>query len=393
MRLHLLIVFISALLMTACARPRADEQKAPPPAKVENAVKEGDLATITLTAEAESRLGIETAAVELESISQTRTLGGEIVLPPDSAIIVSAPVAGTVVAPQSGGAVSAGAMVKKGEEIFRLIPMLAPERNLKPQAEKEVADAEIRFDAAKTRLFRAEQLLRDKAGSQKAVDQVKEEVALAESALKTAKEKLDRILAYPLEGDTPVSVISPQDAMVQKVNVGIGQKVAATTPMFEIASLDSVWVRAPVYAGDAGSIDRKKSAQVRDLGASDAEPALTAIPVAAPPSANANAATVDLYFQLSKLGKFRPGERVSVTLAITGAEESLVVPHSAIIHDIHGGEWVYENVAPQKYTRRRVEVKYIAGERAVLARGPRAGARVATVGVAELFGTEFGPGK
>jgi RND family efflux transporter MFP subunit len=284
-------------------------------------------------------------------------------------------------------------MVRKGEEVFRLIPILAPERNLRPQAEKEVTDAQIRLDAAKTRLERAEQLLRDKAGSQKAVDQAKEEMALAESALKTAKEKLDRINASPLEGDTPVAVVAPQDAMVRKVNVGVGQKVAATTPLFEIASLNSIWVRVPVYAGDANFIDRKRAAQVRDLGASEADPAVTATPVAAPPSANSNAATVDLYFELSRPGKFRPGERVSVTLALVGAEENLVVPYSAIVHDVHGGEWVYENIAPQKYTRRRVEVKYVAGDRSVLARGPAAGAKVVTVGVAELFGTEFGAGK
>jgi RND family efflux transporter MFP subunit len=391
--LRLLMVFTIALLMAACTQEHADEKKAPPPAKVENAVKEGDLATITLSPEAESRLGIETAAVELISVSQTRTIGGEIVLPPDSTITVSAPVAGTVIAPQSGGVVSAGEMVRKGEEVFRLIPILAPERNLRPQAEKEVTDAQIRLDAAKTRLERAEQLLRDKAGSQKAVDQAKEEMALAESALKTAKEKLDRINASPLEGDTPVAVVAPQDAMVRKVNVGVGQKVAATTPLFEIASLNSIWVRVPVYAGDANFIDRKRAAQVRDLGASEADPAVTATPVAAPPSANSNAATVDLYFELSRPGKFRPGERVSVTLALVGAEENLVVPYSAIVHDVHGGEWVYENIAPQKYTRRRVEVKYVAGDRSVLARGPAAGAKVVTVGVAELFGTEFGAGK
>ncbi|HEY7547135.1 MAG TPA: hypothetical protein VID27_19735, partial [Blastocatellia bacterium] len=96
--LRLLMVFTIALLMAACTQEHADEKKAPPPAKVENAVKEGDLATITLSPEAESRLGIETAAVELISVSQTRTIGGEIVLPPDSTITVSAPVAGTVIA-------------------------------------------------------------------------------------------------------------------------------------------------------------------------------------------------------------------------------------------------------------------------------------------------------
>jgi hypothetical protein len=71
----------------------------------------------------------------------------------------------------------------------------------------------------------------------------------------------------------------------------------------------------------------------------------------------------------------------------------LVVPWSAVTHDINGGAWVYENVAPQQYARRRVEVRRVVGPLAVLARGPAVGAKVVTAGVAELFGTEFGTGK
>ncbi|MEQ1861480.1 MAG: efflux RND transporter periplasmic adaptor subunit, partial [Chthoniobacteraceae bacterium] len=62
-------------------------------------------------------------------------------------------------------------------------------------------------------------------------------------------------------------------------------------------------------------------------------------------------------------------------------------------HDIHGGQWVYENTAPQTFTRRRVVVDRVVGPDAVLASGARAGAKVVTDGAAELFGTEFGAGK
>jgi membrane fusion protein, heavy metal efflux system len=82
-----------------------------------------------------------------------------------------------------------------------------------------------------------------------------------------------------------------------------------------------------------------------------------------------------------------------VTLAERASEESLVVPWSAVTHDINGGAWVYENVAPQQYARRRVEVRRVVGSLAVLARGPAVGAKVVTAGVAELFGAEFGTGK
>jgi hypothetical protein len=84
---------------------------------------------------------------------------------------------------------------------------------------------------------------------------------------------------------------------------------------------------------------------------------------------------------------------MGVTLFERSVEESLVAPWSAILHDMTGGTWVYENIAPQQYARRRVEVRRVVNSMAVLARGPAVGAKVVTSGAAEIFGTEFGTGK
>jgi len=70
-----------------------------------------------------------------------------------------------------------------------------------------------------------------------------------------------------------------------------------------------------------------------------------------------------------------------------------VIPDSALLHDIHGGTWVYERTAPHVYARRRVEVRDTVGGVAILTRGPETGTPVVTTGAAELFGIEFGAGK
>ena len=384
---------VIALSAFGCSKQSADSQKPAPPAKVENSVKEDDLTTITLSPEAEARLGISTAPVEYANVTQTRTFGGEVVLPPDSAVTVSAPIAGTVLAPASGRLPAAGITVSKGQPLLRLLPFLPPERDLRTQLEKDLADAQIRFASAKEKLVRAEQLLRDKAGSVKAVEQAQEEVALAESALKAAKERMERVLRSPLDAETALTVISPEDGMVQKVHVGTRQKVAASTPLIEIASLSPIWVRVPVYVGDLASIDGRQSARVHALGASPGSSSVSARPIVAPPSASPNAATADLYFELPASAAVRPGQKVGVTLRLLAGEESLAVPYAAVIHDVHGGEWVYENISPQHYVRRRVEVLRVTDSLAVLGRGPAQGAKVVVSGAAELFGTEFGAGK
>jgi len=66
------------------------------------------------------------------------------------------------------------------------------------------------------------------------------------------------------------------------------------------------------------------------------------------------------------------------------------VPWSAVVFDIHGGTWVYERTGDRSYARRRVVVRYVAGDAAVLESGPPPGTAVVTAGAAELFGTETG---
>jgi hypothetical protein len=79
-------------------------------------------------------------------------------------------------------------------------------------------------------------------------------------------------------------------------------------------------------------------------------------------------------------------------LRLKSTQQDLVVPEAALLYDIHGDAWVYEDLGGNAYARRRVQVARHAGEWAVIARGINQGAKVVTAGAAELFGTEFGAG-
>jgi hypothetical protein len=116
--------------------------------------------------------------------------------------------------------------------------------------------------------------------------------------------------------------------------------------------------------------------------------------IMAPPSANPSAASVDLFYQLQGSGEtpLRPGERVTVQLPLKTTERGLVVSDRAVLYDISGGTWVYEDRGGGTYARRRIEIARHSGNLAIIARGIDAGTRVVTAGAAELFGTEFGAG-
>jgi RND family efflux transporter MFP subunit len=386
-----------AVLLSGCGRqqPAAKTEAHASPAVVKNAPKEADLATITLTAQAEQRLGIETVALAQQRISHTRTFSADIVLPPDRRVVVTAPIGGTIMDGQNAPA--AGSWVRKGQALYRLLPYVSPERDLRLQLERDVASAETRVQAAQVRADRAGQLLRDRAGSEKAVQLAREELDLAKNDLKAARSRLDLFVSAPLSADTAVAIPAPCDGMIQNVLARPGQAVPSGAPLFEVADPSVVWVRVPVYVGELDGIDTARPASIRGLMDSRGARGRTAAPIAAPPSADARAASADLYYELPNRGDdgtpMRPGQRVNAVLSLRGAEEGLVVRWSAILHDSIGGTWVYENIGPQVYTRRRVEVLQVMDSQAVLKRGPAAGAKIVVAGAMELYGTEFGAGK
>jgi hypothetical protein len=69
-----------------------------------------------------------------------------------------------------------------------------------------------------------------------------------------------------------------------------------------------------------------------------------------------------------------------------------VVPYSAVVYDPEGATFAYETSEPRVFVRTPVAIEFIDGDLAVLTAGPPAGTSVATVGVSELLGTEYGVG-
>ena len=67
----------------------------------------------------------------------------------------------------------------------------------------------------------------------------------------------------------------------------------------------------------------------------------------------------------------------------------MVIPFSAVLYDAGGNTFAYTSPERLTYVRELVEVERMDDERAVLSDGPPAGTEVVTVGVAEVYGTEF----
>lgn len=391
------------------------------PAKIDKLPVETDLANITLTPAADRRLGITTAKVTQREVTQRRTLGGQTAVPSGKTIIVSAPLAGIIARVDSEAIATPGMQVKANDPLLVIQPLLSAERDVPTPAEQvalvgaranlmaaqtvaagdverskaEVAGAKITFD-------RAQKLFADRAGAKRSVDDADAVLNIAQSTLAAAEErntqltKLLKLLdAKPENGEASVlPITAPIAGIVNRIEVSEGQMIASGAMLFEVANLDTLWIRVPVFVDLLAEIQTQETARLVSLSGREISQSVNVKPIAAPPTADAITSSADLYYEIDnrELG-LRPGQRVGVELATSTTADSMIVPAGSILYDIYGNAWVYSVTGERQYTRSRVSVRFVDGRDAVLAAGPKVGSSVVVDGAAELFGTEFGAGK
>jgi RND family efflux transporter MFP subunit len=383
----LLVVIASLAFGAGCGRS-APAGKAAPAASVEKKITDGDLVKVTLTAEAETRLGIAVAPVEQRSVPRRRRVGGEIVVPSGGALMLSAPVAATVSA--SAKVVKTGTTVKRGDVLVTLVPLAPVDRDLRGQADRATIAAEARFTAAKAKLERAEKILADGAGTQRAVEEARAEHDVAKADLDAARQRAASMVSSPLGADVTVTIRAPHDGVVRQIGASPGQSVAAGTMLVEVVGTSALWVRVPLFVAEARRVRADAAATVLAFGSDERQEAL---PAHAAPVADPVTSTVDLTYELGATQAFRQGERVQVELTYGGDTAALVVPSSAVVRDAQGGAWLYEALGDHVFARRRVDIAGMEGGDALLAPGMKPGTKVVRVGAAELWGVELGAGK
>jgi hypothetical protein len=96
---------------------------------------------------------------------------------------------------------------------------------------------------------------------------------------------------------------------------------------------------------------------------------------------------------LSQEAARRIALRTTAVMADETAARFIDIPYSAVFYAADGQTWTYVNEKPLTFMRHRISVDRIEGNVAILSAGPPIGTKVATVGVAELFGTETDVGE
>ena len=390
------------LYLPAGHRSASTPAKKTSPATV--TVTDDQLITVELTEAAEKRLGIQTASIEIKNLPRFRTYGGEVTLPTGATVIVSAPVTGKLLSPENHQVPQPGAILTEKQPVLALLPVLSPAEKIGvaaqlADAEGLVEQARSQVEANKIDLDRAKLQAEKGVGLGKTLDDAIARLKISEKQLEAAVSRKKILNAAMTDGRSkndqkPIAIESPQSGILRTLHALPDEFVMAGAPLFEVMKTDALWIRVPVYVGESAEIAIDRPAEVGDLAYRPGQSLIKAQPVSAPPTATALASTVDLYYQLPNPDiKLRPSQRVSVQLPLVGDNEERVVPWSAVVQDIHGGNWVYEQTGEHKFVRRRIQVKRVSDSWAILDRGPTVGTAIVVTGVAELFGTEFGLGK
>ncbi len=416
------LLWITLLIaLVGCQKADKPQAETVKPAQVEKLPVETELATITLTADADRRLGITTAEVTEREITQRRTFGGQAMVPAGKTIIVSSPLAGIVVRSGTDAIPVPGTRVEAGSPLLSIKPLLSAERDVMTPAEQvqlvgaranlmaaqtvaagdvdrgkaEVNGAQISFD-------RAEKLFADRAGARRAVDDAEALLNVAKANLAAAKERekqlsdLLKMLDVPAtDGEaTTLPMTTPIAGLINRISVSEGQTISPGAMLYEIANLDTIWIRVPIYVDLLASVQTDQPARLVSLSGESLAQDISAKPIGAPPTADAALASADLYYEVDNHElNLRPGQRIGVEVPMSKLKLSRIVPGGSILYDIYGGTWVYTKTGDRQYTRDRVAIRFVADQDAVLESGPTVGTEVVVDGAAELFGTEFGAGK
>ena len=352
--------------------------KGPSPVTVDNERSEQDLTFVRLVPRAVERLGIRTVGVERRPVAEVLSSVGFVMTPPGRTLQIVSPGEGTVLGIGRDELPHPGTRVAKGEALLQLLMV--------SQAEAAAAREIVEVAAARLAVAEAELKLRGAAAQ--------EEVDSARSSLAAARRRQGLLISGA--GGTPdrlapVTVRAPFSGVIQSLTASTGQSVSAGVPLLSLVQTDPIWVRTPLFSGDLSRLDPRADARVRRLAGREWH---VASAITGPPTADAAISSVDLYFELpNPAADLRPGERVEVSLTLASDGPAIVLPYSAVLYDIHGGSWVYEQIDSGVYVRRRLKIDFIVDGEAVARGGPADGVQIVIEGAAELFGAEFGIGR
>lgn len=322
-------------------------------------------------------LGIQTAPLQTQTGPVLMRYPAQVIVPTGSEQVVSSPVSGLV----AQLLVQQNQDVRAGTALLRLI---SPDLSA---MQLQLLQASSRATLARQAAQRERALFKEGIIPQRRVQEAEAGLSEADAALAQARAALRlagmssaairRVAASGTLEDSIV-VTARQAGSVTGIAVTPGQRVEAATALLTVAKTDALWldIQLPV----AQSADWRAGARVEIPGRG-----ATARIVSASPMVSSGSQTVSVRAAIDGTPtSFRPGEMVTVALPVGSAQDSFVVPLSAVMY---AGKQAFLFVRTRDgFEGRPVQVTASAGQQVRVQGALRAGERIAVRGVVALKG-------
>ncbi|MGE5836557.1 MAG: efflux RND transporter periplasmic adaptor subunit [Acidobacteriota bacterium] len=260
---HILAFAIGALLLVAAGalgmylymRPRSAPlpESSAPTTVVATSPSTNREVVLTLTPEALARAGIQTSTVRIAAATRQLALPGVVEPNAYRQVLVTAVASGQV----RSVAAELGAHVRAGQALATIhSPELA-------EAERVYVSMQAELSAAHQRLVRLESLVKIGAGSREELEAAHAEHTKHATDVEGARARLmlfgltaDQVngLVDASRIDPVVTIAAPGGGVVIRRGINRGQNVEASTELFTIADLSTVWVVGDLYERDLGRV-------------------------------------------------------------------------------------------------------------------------------------------
>jgi cobalt-zinc-cadmium efflux system membrane fusion protein len=262
----------------------------------------------------------------------------------------------------------AGDYVRKGQVLARYhADEVRDSRALYRAAQADLARAQSNAALAQRNVTRAETLLDLKAASQVQVEQARQDLVVAQTAVSNAEVEVGRLKdlleddlrvpADPKPGDETadqVPIIAPASGYILEKNVTLGKAIDTMDDTFVIGDLSQVWMLASMRQDQLGQLHMGQSVRVTVAGVAGQqfEGKISNLGQELDPSTR----TMAVRIALSNSGNvLRPG--MLATAEVPGnARKMTVFVASDAVQQVDGQDVVFVRVAPDRFAVRAVEV-------------------------------------
>ncbi len=237
---HIIFLSISIILLTACGGKKKTEEA------VINAADEN---IVTLTDAQLKNVAIVTGKIEEKEISSTLKVNGKIDVPPQNMVSISVPLGGYLKTTK----LLPGMHVNRGE----VIAVMEDQQYIQLQQDYLTAKARVGFLENEYR--RQKDLNQSQASSDKVYQQAAADYKTQLVLISALKEKLQlagvNISKLNVNKiSRGISVYSPINGFVSKVNVNIGKYVSPTDVLFELVNPADIHLALKIFEKDVSKL-------------------------------------------------------------------------------------------------------------------------------------------